>query len=88
MGLSLLSDRVTLSTHYTDLQVVKNPSAIASDAEPVTINVDLKKLATLLGADHIGARNCVAHFVRDKMLHICLMTNDVCLEYFLPGVQI
>lgn len=88
LGLSLLSDRVTLSTHFKELQVVKNPSAINEEAEPVTINIELKKLASALGADHIGSKGCVLHFVREKLLHVSLMTNNVCLDYFLPGVQL
>lgn len=88
LTLSLLSDRVTLSTQFKELQVVKNPLAIQDDAEPVTINIELKKMASLLGADHIGSRRCTAHFVRDKLLHISLTTDDVSLEYYLPGVHL
>ena len=40
--MSLLSDRVTLSTHFKELQVVKNPLAVINDAEPVTLNIELK----------------------------------------------
>ncbi len=88
LRLSLLSDRVTLSTDFKDLQVVKNPAAVDVNAEPVIINTELKRLASFLGADHTGSKNCVIHFVREKLLHVSLMTNDVCLEYYLPGVQL
>ena len=88
LGLTLLSDRVTLSTYFKDLQVLKNPSAIDNEAEPVTINIELKKLASLLGADHIGAKTCIANFVREKLLHVSLVTEDVSLEIYLPGVQL
>ena len=70
----------------TLLQVVKNPLAIRIDAEPVTLNIELKKLASLLGAETIGARGCTAHFIREKILHISLVRDDVSLEYYLPGV--
>jgi len=88
LRLSLLSDRVTLSTHFKELQVVKNPLAIINDSEPVTLNIELKKLASILGADQIGSRGCTAHFIRDKLLHICLNTDDVSLELYLPGVHL
>ena len=70
------------------LKVVKNPMAVRNDAEPVTLNVELKKMASLLGADHIGSRGCTAHFIREKLLHISLIRDDVSLEYYLPGVQV
>ena len=89
LRLSLLSDRVTLSTHFKDLQVVKNPLAIRNDAEePVTLNIELKKLASLLGAEHIGSKGCTTHYVREKLLHISLIRDDISLEYYLPGVQV
>ena len=89
LRLSLLSDRVTLSTHFKDLQVVKNPLAIRNDAEePVTLNIELKKLASLLGAEHIGSKGCTTHFVREKLFHVSLIRDDISLEYYLPGVQV
>jgi len=84
--MSLLSDRVTLSTLFKDLQVMKNPLTIRTDVEPVTLNIELKKLTALLGAETIGAKGCTAHFVREKILHISLVRENVTLEYYLPGI--
>ena len=65
---------------------MKNPLTIRTDVEPVTLNIELKKLTALLGAETIGAKGCTAHFVREKILHISLVRENVTLEYYLPGI--
>ena len=60
--------------------------AIQNDAEPVTLNIELKKLTGLLNAEAIGSRGCTAHFIREKILHLSLIRDDVTLEYYLPGI--
>lgn len=88
LELKLISDKVTLSTHFKDLEVAKNKDAVISNAEPVLVSTDLKKLAMLLGADQIGPKRVVASFVREKLLHLCLLNDEISMQYYLPAISI
>ena len=89
MEMQLLSDRVTLSTHFKNLEVVKNQGAvIEEDAEPVVVNVELKKLALFLGADTFSSKRVMASFVNEKLLHLDFINDNIAMNLYLPAVQI
>ena len=84
-----ISDRVTLSTHFKNLEVIKNQGAvIEEDAEPVVVNVELKKLALFLGADTFGSKRVMASFVNEKLLHLDFINDNIAMNLYLPAVQI
>jgi HUS1 checkpoint protein len=100
LELRLESDMVKLSTHFKDLEVVRGggggggggdenrrPNAANKDDNAVIVRVELKRLALFLGADHIGPKRTLARLVKDKLIHMSLLTDEVCMQYFLPAVQ-
>ena len=92
----LESDRLRLSTHFRNCEVVgtaeaTNPSDEESNEETATsvqVAVELKKLALFLSADTFGAKRVITHFIKEKLLHIQFVNDEITMEFYLPAVQI
>jgi HUS1 checkpoint protein len=57
------------------------------DQEFVSVRVDLKKFHMFLAAEQIAPKKVIANLVRDKMIHMFLIHNDICIQYFIPGIH-
>ena len=90
------SDRLKLSTHFRNCEVVgtaeaANPSDEESNEETATsvqVAVELKKLALFLSADTFGAKRIITHIIKDKVLHIQFVNDEITMQFYIPAVQI
>ncbi|XP_059099539.1 checkpoint protein HUS1-like [Tigriopus californicus] len=53
----------------------------------VSVRVDLKKLSLLLNGEQIGPHRVICNLVEERMLHLFLIHDDVCLQYFVPAIH-
>lgn len=81
LKLGLQSDGVTVDTHFQDLEVVHS-----SEEAVVSVRVELKRLALFLAADHIAPKRVVATLVKNKLLQLNLIHEDICMQYYLPAI--
>ena len=96
LKIKLESDRLKLSTHFRNCEVVGTPGATnPSDedsneetASSVQVSVELKKLALFLSADTFGAKRVITHFIREKVLHIQFVNDEITMQFYIPAVQI
>ena len=95
------SDRLKLSTHFRNCEVVESPGISTNnpsdneelsneDSVPssVQVSVELKKLALFLSADTFGAKRIITHIIKDKVLHIQFVNDEITMQFYLPAVQI
>ena len=88
LEMELLSDRLTLNTHFKHLKVARNRGAVIGSTDAITINIELKRLALFFGANTFGAKRAIVNFVDEKLMHIHFLTEDISLRFYIPSVQI
>lgn len=99
--IKLESDRLKLSTHFRNCEVVESPGISTNnpsdneelsneDSVPssVQVSVELKKLALFLSADTFGAKRIITHIIKDKVLHIQFVNDEITMQFYIPAVQI
>ena len=49
------------------------------------VRIELKRFNLFLGAEQVAPKKVIANFVTDKMVHMFLIHDDVCIQYFIPA---
>lgn len=49
--------------------------------------MELRRLSLFLSADQLAAKKAIANLVHDKMVHMFLIQDDVCTQFFIPAVM-
>ena len=57
------------------------------DAGFVSVRVELRKLNQLLSAEQVGPTKIIANFVPKRMIHMFLIHDEVCIQYFIPAIS-
>ena len=83
--MELETAQAKLRTKFKDLTALRNTSALQDPNGCVKVCIELKKLSGFLAADHTGIQRSVVSFINDKMLHLCLVTDDMCLQQYFPA---
>ena len=82
----LKSEKAELCTKFKFYKALENLSALEDKENGVVeVKCELKKLSAFLSSDHVGAKRCVASFVNKKILHLCLVKDELCLQYYFPA---
>ena len=87
LEMQLETAQAKLITRFKDLTALGNTSALKDPNGLVKVCIDLKKLSGFLAADHTGIQRCVVSFINDKMLHLCLVKDEMCLQHYFPAYK-
>ena len=85
LEMELQSEKAKLRTEFKTCKAKKENSEADKENVVVEVKCELKKLSSFLAADHIRTQRCVASFVNKKMLHLCLVNDELTLQYFFPA---
>ena len=88
LSLSVETDVVSVETHFKDLgnPVVDQSAEVSSQSEFVSAMINIKKLNHFLWGDQVNPNKVVCNVVKDKMIHLFLLHDDVSIQYFIPAV--
>ncbi len=58
----------------------------ADDDRFASVRVELKRFSLFLGAEQIAPKKVMANLVAGRMVHLFLIQDDVCIQFFIPAV--
>ncbi|EHB03958.1 Checkpoint protein HUS1 [Heterocephalus glaber] len=91
LNLKIETDLVCVTTHFKDLG---NPPLASDDAsrdrdpaEMAEVHVDIRKLLQFLAGQQVNPTRALCNLVSSRMVHLDLLHEDVCLQYFIPALS-
>ncbi|XP_057587304.1 checkpoint protein HUS1 isoform X2 [Hippopotamus amphibius kiboko] len=91
LNLKIETELVCVTTHFKDLGnpplASENASQDRNSEQMAEVRVDIRKLLQFLAGQQVNPTKATCNIVKNKIVHIDLLDEDVSLQYFIPALS-
>lgn len=66
----------------------RRPDFVIEEERFHSVSVELKRFTSMLTAEQIVAQKVIANIVSGRMIHIFLIHEDLCVQFYIPAVHV